>query len=484
MFQQVSNTIMLITYPDSLGNNLHDLSFVLKTHLKEAVGGLHILPFFPSSADRGFAPTTYKEVDKKFGTWDEIMDLGKSYYMMYDYMINHISSSSKIYQDFLNKKDKSKYYDFFIRYQKFWKDGNPTDEEMARLYKRKIPPYIDVRFNDGTTERIWTTFSDYQIDMNQKSKVVQEFTRNNLIFLAEHGASIIRLDAVGYAAKRPGTNCFFVEPEIWNILDKCQEYLTNYHADILPEIHENYFLQKKVEEEGYYTYDFQLPMLLLNALYFGRSAYLKNWLKVCPRKQFTTLDTHDGIGVVDARYLLPDKELLATKKKVFEINPDITELYKESHTPIQFDCFDTYQINCTYYSALGEDDTKYFIARAVQFFTPGIPQVYYVGLFAGKNDFELYHKTLISRDINRHTYTLKEIQDVCEQPFVQKLIRLMILRNHHAAFNGQFQLLNSDVHSLHMRWENGVDFADLSTNFSTFEYSITYSEKGRTKKFC
>ena len=109
-------------------------------------------------------------------------------------------------------------------------------------------------------------------------------------------------------------------------------------------------------------------MLLLNAIFGGKTLYLKNWLKICPRKQFTTLDTHDGIGVVDARYLMPDEEVLWTKQQVFERNPGISKIY----TKVNFDKFDTYQINCTYYSAVGEDDDYYFLARAVQFFAPGI----------------------------------------------------------------------------------------------------------------
>ena len=211
--------------------------------------------------------------------------------------------------------------------------------------------------------------------------------------------------------------------------------------------------------------------------------YLKNWLKICPRKQFTTLDTHDGIGVVDVRYLMPDEEVLATKQKVFELNPDITEVYIKADFEINFKKFDTYQINCTYYSALGEDDNKYLISRAVQFFTPGIPQVYYVGLFAGKNDFELYHKTEQHRDINRHYYSLDEIKTEFERPVVQKMNRLMKFRNTHPAFDGQFMLLNSDDHSLHIRWEKDVEYTELYVDFETFKWNIIYSENGEEKMF-
>lgn len=49
----LKNEIMLITYADSMGNNLKELHELLNQHYQNAVGGVHILPFFPSSADRG-----------------------------------------------------------------------------------------------------------------------------------------------------------------------------------------------------------------------------------------------------------------------------------------------------------------------------------------------------------------------------------------------------------------------------------------------
>lgn len=484
MGQNVRNEIMLITYADCMGDDLNDLEGVLDKYLGEAVGGLHILPFFPSSADRGFAPTTYKEVNPSFGTWENIDRLGKKYYLMFDYMINHLSVESDIFKDFIQKKDHSKYKDFFIRYKDFWEGGEPDEKQLDMLYKRKNRPYITAVFADGSKEKLWATFSEYQVDINcQRSETAKQFMRDNLDFLCRHGASLIRLDAFAYASKKAGTNCFFIEPDVWELMDECKEVLRPYGAELLPEIHEHYFIQKKLEDKSYYTYDFQLPMLLLNAVYFEKTIYLKNWLKICPRKQFTTLDTHDGIGVVDVRYLMPDEEVLATKQKVFEWNPDITEVYIKADFEINFKKFDTYQINCTYYSALGEDDEKYLICRAVQFFAPGIPQVYYVGLFAGKNDFELYHRTEQHRDVNRHYYSISEIEQQFERPVVQKMNRLMKFRNTHPAFDGQFVLLASDEHSIRVRWERGVEYTELFADFRTVQWQITYSEDGEEKIF-
>ena len=483
MKKSVTNQIMLITYSDSMGSNLKELYDVLEEHFEGAIGGIHILPFFPSSGDRGFAPITYDIVDPAFGDWEDIRRFSEKYYLMCDYMINHMSAQSEIYRDYLKNHEKSRYSDFFIRWEKFW-GGEPAEEEIQKLYLRKQKPFVEAKFADGTTEKVWSTFSDEQIDIDcLHSEEAQKYLREQLRGLAGRGVSLIRTDAMAYAAKRKGENCFFVEPEMWTLIDQCREALEGTGVEVLPEIHENMFYQKKLEEHDVWSYDFQLPFLILNAVYFGKTMYLKNWLSICPRKQFTTLDTHDGIGVVDARYLLPDEELKETTDKVFEANPGINEIYNDWRMKVNFSKFKIYQIACTYYDALGGDDERYIIARAVQFFAPGIPQVYYVGLFAGRNDFDFYHSTRQGRDINRHYYTLPEIEEEMKRPVVQKLLRLMRLRSSHEAFNGEFRLLASDSHTLHIRWEKGVSYAELCVDFGRLTYTIHYTENGAEKVF-
>ncbi len=301
-------------------------------------------------------------------------------------MINHISVKSPEYKDFLEKKDASRYRDFFIRFKDFWKNGEPTPEEDAAIYRRRIGKgtYIMANFADGTSEKVWCTFSDEQVDINcQRSEEAKRFLRDTLAFLGDHGCSLIRLDAFAYATKKAGTNCFFVEPDVWELMGEARDAAAANGVEILPEIHENYFIQMKLSEKGYYVYDFQLPMLLLNALFTGKTRYLKNWLKICSPHQFTTLDTHDGIGVVDVRYLMPDDEVQDTKMKVYELNPGTAKIFSEARGALDRN-WNTYQINCSYYSAVGESDEKYLLARAVQMFAPGIPQIHYQGLLAGK----------------------------------------------------------------------------------------------------
>lgn len=479
--KKVTNQIMLITYADSMGMNLKELEEVLDKSIGKAIGGLHILPFFPSSADRGFAPITYKKVDPAFGDWSDIERLASKYYLMYDYMINHVSAHSPEYLDYLEKKDASPYRDFFIRFKEFWEGGEPTAEQLEKIYKRKDGgPSVDAQFADGTTEKIWSTFSSEQIDIDCEKPVVKEFIQDNLRFLTEHGAALIRLDAFGYATKRPDTSCFFLEPQVWELLDEQRDFLKPYGIDVLPEIHETYFTQLKLDARGYATYDFALPLLVLQALHFGDAIYLKNWLKICPKNQFTTLDTHDGIGVMDTYHLLPDEEIRRTLEKIYSICPVSRGIStKSSHT-----YFDAYQVNCSYYSALGEDDEAYLSARAIQFFTPGIPMVYYMGMLAGINDEELLRESGEGRDINRRYYTLEQVGEEVKRPVVAKLLRMMELRNTHPAFNGEMHLLDSDPYTLAVRWENGREWAELHTDLKSKVSRITYTEDGNEKEFC
>ncbi|MCH3944030.1 MAG: alpha-amylase family glycosyl hydrolase [Atopobiaceae bacterium] len=185
-----SNKIMLITYADSLGKDLAELDEVLETHFDKAVGGVHILPFFPSSADRGFAPMRYDVVDERFGTWDDVRRIGESRYLMFDFMINHISRHSPYFQDFLERKDDSEFADFFIRYKDFWPGGEPTQQQVDLIYKRKPrAPYVDAEFADGTSEKVWCTFGEEQIDINVRSERAQRFFRETLSNMAANNAS-------------------------------------------------------------------------------------------------------------------------------------------------------------------------------------------------------------------------------------------------------------------------------------------------------
>ena len=429
---QLKNEIMLITYADSMGNNLKDLHKVLNQYYANAVGGVHILPFFPSSADRGFAPMCYDRVDPNFGTFADVEAIGKDYYLMFDFMVNHISAHSAYFQDFLQKKDQSAYKDFFIRYSDFWENGEPTQEQVDLIYKRKPrAPYIEAEFADGSKEKVWCTFCEEQIDLDVRKDATKQFIKQTLVDMCHHGAAVIRLDAFAYAIKKPDTSCFFVEPDIWELLYDIEKTVKAEGAEILPEIHEHYTIPMKIADKGFWIYDFALPVLTLHALYNHTGVYLKQWMERCPMHQFTTLDTHDGIGIVDVKDLLPDEEVDKVKEQMYQQGANVKKIYSSE----AYNNLDICNLNKTTYSALGNQDDAYLLARAIQFFAPGIPQVYYVGMLAGSNDVDLMERTKNGRDINRHYYSLEEVAEQQQRPVVQKLKELMELRNTHPAFS-------------------------------------------------
>ena len=472
--RQIENKCMLITYADSMGGDLKALEHVLDTYFKEEIAGVHILPFFPSSGDRGFAVINYDEVDPSFGTWEDIDRLAEKYTLAADFMLNHISIRAEEFQDYMEKGDASAYRDMFIHWDEFWPEGRPNEEDLRVMYSRKPGgPCREFTLNDGSKVKLWCTFYKEQVDIDPYSKATQEYYRRNLGRLASH-VPMIRFDAFAYTSKVPGTSCFFIEPQIWDILDISMEPLRETGASMLAEIHEEYHIQIKLAERGHYVYDFALPLLLLHAIEFKRTDRLLNWLKICPHHQITTLDTHDGIGVVDVRYLMPDDEVQETKMKVYELNPGTAKIFSELRGPLDRN-FNTYQINCSYYSAVGEDDDRYLLTRAVQMFAPGIPQIYYQGLLAGKNDFDLYEKTKQPRDVNRHNYTLEEIRKETERPVVQKLLDLLRFRNTHPAFDGSFRMEDCGENELVIRRENGAAWAQLRADFEKMTFEITCS---------
>ncbi|EKZ0266449.1 sucrose phosphorylase [Listeria monocytogenes] len=475
---QIKNKAMLITYSDSLGENMEELSKVMETYFEDAIGGIHLLPFFPSTGDRGFAPSDYTTVDSDLGSWERIEKLGEKYYLMFDFMINHISRESLFFQDFKKEHLNSKYKDMFIRINDFFPLGRPNEKDLDLIYKRKDKaPFQEVEFADGETELVWNTFGEEQIDLDVTAEVTKEFIRQTIKNMAAHGCSILRLDAFAYAIKKLDTNDFFVEPEIWDLLDEVKAEAAKYDMELLPEIHEHYSIQMKIANHDYYIYDFALPMVMLYSLYSGRVERLAKWLEMSPMKQFTTLDTHDGIGVVDARDLLTDEELDYTSAELYKIGANVKKIYSSE----KYNNLDIYQINSTYYSALGDDDKSYLLARVIQCFAPGIPQIYYVGLLAGKNDIDLLEETKEGRNINRHYYTIDEIKNEVKRPVVKALCNLLRFRNTSEAFDleGSIEIETPSSNEIVIIRKNKTNkiAATLKANLSTKTFQISENER-------
>lgn len=484
MMQKVQNKIMLITYSDSMGGNLKELYEVLDTHFEGVIGGVHLLPFYPSSGDRGFAVINYDIVDPAFGDWEDIRRFSEKYYLMADFMINHVSIRSEEFKDYMKNGDSSPYREMFIHWDEFWPNGEPTEAEMEALYRRKLQgPYKEFTRDDGKVVKLWNTFFEEQVDVNPWAPATQDYFKRNLEHIARY-VPLIRFDAFAYATKKPGTSCFFVEPDVWDVLDIGMEPLHASGTEMLPEIHENYKVQLKMADRGHWVYDFALPMLMLHGLMTGRTDRLIHWFKICPRKQFTTLDTHDGIGVVDVAGLLEESEIDLVRDKVNEKLTEAQQYIKKPAGIVKMSGSQAkqYQLMSTYYSALDEDDDAYLLARVVQLFAPGIPQVYYVGLLAGENDLESLKRIGEPRSINRHNYKTSEIKDRLKLPMLQRLYEIMRFRNSYPAFDGSI-VINEQIENgqLEISWVNEAYETVLWADFRTKDFNITYNNENKTK---
>ena len=478
----IQNKTMLITYSDSLGNNLKDLYENLEEHFGDAIGGVHLLPFFPSTGDRGFAPVDYDEVDSSFGDWEDVKRLGDKYYLIFDFMINHISRQSKYYKDYQEKHEASEFKDLFLNWDKFWPENRPTQADVDLIYKRKDrAPKQEILFADGSVEHLWNTFGEEQIDLDVTKEVTMEFIRKTIQHLASNGCDLIRLDAFAYAVKKLDTNDFFVEPDIWNLLDRVRDIAAEYGTELLPEIHEHYSIQFKIADHDYYVYDFALPMVTLYTLYSSRTERLAKWLKISPMKQFTTLDTHDGIGVVDVKDILTDEEIDYASNELYKVGANV----KRKYSSAEYNNLDIYQINSTYYSALGDDDVKYFLARLIQAFAPGIPQVYYVGLLAGKNDLKLLEETKEGRNINRHYYSNEEIAEEVQRPVVKALLNLFSFRNQSEAFDleGTIDIETPTAYSIVIKRQNKDKSVTAVVEIDLQSQTYQVVENGRKIQF-
>lgn len=482
MKMAVKNQVQLITYPDSLGGDLKSLNHVLRRHFADIFkGGVHILPPFPSSGDRGFAPLTYLEIEPSFGTWEDIREIGASFDVLVDLMVNHISRQSSYFQDFLQKGRASEHADLFLTLDKLWPDGQPVQADIDKMFLRRPLPYSTFTIADtGKEERVWTTFGktdpSEQIDLDVRSEQVKRLLTAFFDNFKQNNVKIVRLDAVGYVIKKLGTSCFFVEPDIYEFLDWVIELAQSMDIELLPEVHSHYSIQYKLAEHGCWIYDFILPYRILDTIVNKNSADLLDYLQTRPAKQFTMLDCHDGIPVKpDLDDLIDTKDAKKLVDVCLERGANLSLILSDEHKAA--DGFDVHQIRCSYYSVLDCNDDAYLAARAIQFFAPGVPQVYYVGLLAGENDFDRVQATGEGREINRHNYTLAEIEQSLEKRVVQRLLALIRFRNEYEAFNGEFTVHPSPADEVRLSWQKGDKWCELHIDLNAHRAVIEYVDE-------
>lgn len=276
-------------------------------------------------------------------------------------MVNHISRQSDEFRDFERHGRAAASGDLFITLDKVWPGSAPTPEDVARIFLRKRgDPFSTVVVEEtGQPVQVWTTFGTAdgfeQVDLDLRAPATRRLVAGWFECLAAAGVRMVRLDAVGYVVKRAGTSCFMVEPEIWDVLDWLRATAERLGMLVLPEVHAPYAIHERLAARGYWTYDFVLPGLVLHALTTGESARLAAHLRRAPERQVTTLDCHDGIPVSpDLDGILDPAEMTRLAALVVERGGNVNRILSDAHAGE----VDVHQLNCTYYSALGEDDDR------------------------------------------------------------------------------------------------------------------------------
>ena len=477
----MKNQVQLITYVDRLsGGGFNQLNTLLKGPLADVFGGAHLLPFFNpiDGADAGFDPIDHTMVDAKLGTWEDVRELGDTVELVADLIVNHVSSSSPQFLDYSKKGEASEYAGMFLTIDRVFPSGASESDILSIYRPRPTVPFSPLMLLTGEKRLFWTTFNPEQIDIDVRHPKSEAYLDTILQKFQNAGIKMIRLDAVGYAIKKPGTSCFMI-PETFDFISELTAKARDLSIEVLVEIHSHYLKQIEIAKRVDWVYDFALPPLVLHALFNADSRPLAKWLSISPQNAVTVLDTHDGIGVIDvgADDIDGTPGLLTPE----EIDNLVETIHVKSNgqskkaTGAAANNLDLYQVNSTFLDALGGGEAEYLIARAIQFFAPGIPQVYYTGLLGGRNDMKLLEETKVGRDINRHYYTNDEIVSALEQPLVKKLIELILLRNSHSAFNGEFHVKAPEDNLLEMRWEDNEDWIMLHVDLSVPCAEITGS---------
>jgi sucrose phosphorylase len=331
-----------------------------------------------------------------------------------------------------------------------------------------------------------------QMDVNAESPLVWEFYEETLKKLSGYGCDILRLDAFAYLHKQVGHSNFFNKQGTWEYLERIKKIAQQNNLMLLPEIHAEYglHLHDEVANEGYYIYDFFLPGLTIHTIENQTSSALLSWAKEIIAKGYKTvnmLGCHDGIPVLDLKGkevngvynkgLLEDAEIEKIMTTIMERGGRVKNLYDPSGNKISY-----YQINATFFSALGEDEQKLLLARAIQMFMPGIPQVWYLDVFAGKNNYEAadHGGSAGHKEINRTALSMHDIEQGLKSEVVKKQLEIIRLRNTSNSFSGEVEI-NDTVNSIiDIKWTNGSTVAHLKANLKTNGFTIDHTENSMT----
>lgn len=449
--------VILITYGDLLRSEqsspLASLVHILEQvpGFKKAINTLHILPFFPYSSDRGFSVTDFRAVDPKLGSWQDIARIGDSYQLMFDAVCNHTSSKSKAFQKLLSGNPE--YKDIATVYH----DPNDLSPEDRQKIVRPRTSDVLTKFQSiNGPIWVWTTFSADQVDLNYSNPKVLLWVIETLLLYVRRGANLIRLDAVTYLWQIPGTSCANLEQthetiklfrDIFNVVAPGVALITE--TNIPHQQNIAYF--GNGQDEAQMVYNFALPPLVLHTFYRENTQALVKWASHLefPSSNCTylnILDTHDGIGLMGVKNILPSHEIDYLISRAREHGAFV------SYRTGVGGKAEPYEINTTWFSALNlesgsetlEIQIKRFVAsRSIALVLKGVPGIYLHGLIGTSNDVDSVIQTKSKRDINRQIIDATSLERDLSLPnsklsqLTQALGKLLEIRVRQGAFHPQ-----------------------------------------------
>lgn len=461
--------ITLITYGDSIveadDKPLHTLHKFLQHRVSDVISGVHILPFFPYSSDDGFAVKDFYAVNESLGNWDDIKKIAKDYDLMTDLVINHCSSESQWFQNFIYGEEPG--VDYFI--------SLAEDTPIAHVVRPRTSPLLRKTETRAGTRYVWCTFSHDQIDLNFKNvKVLKTFVSIIRHYL-DMGVRTFRLDAVAFLWKEIGTSCLNL-PETHEIVRLLRTLIENARADAIIITETNIPNRENLSyfgnaNEAHMVYNFSLPPLLLNTLVTGNCQYLKQWQMSMPPAQngtayFNFIASHDGIGLRPAEGLLNEEEIASLVNTMLKFGGKVS--WRNGANGVKH----PYEINIALYDALqgtteGQDDKgmdRFICAHAIMLALEGVPAFYLHSLIGTRNDYDKMQRKNQSRAINRHQWEYRALNTCLDdnnsehQQVFQRLQKLIHLRKQQKAFHP-----NATQFTLHMGeqlfgfWRQSVD---------------------------
>ncbi|MFQ3465802.1 sugar phosphorylase [Enterobacter bugandensis] len=479
--------VVLITYADQFSAKgekaLPVFTRFYNEWLARTFSHVHLLPFYPWSSDDGFSVIDYHNVAPETGTWQDVADLKQSASLMFDFVCNHMSAKSEWFANYLAQKPG--YEDFFIAV-------DPETDLSAVTRPRALPLLTPFTLHDGSVRHLWTTFSDDQIDLNFASPHVLIAMVDVLLHYLAEGARYIRLDAVGFMWKIPGTSCIHLEQthcliQLFRAITEAVAPGTVIITETNVPHKDNISYFGDGENEAQMVYQFSLPPLVLHTVHRQDVNALCQWagslaLPSTKTTWFNFLASHDGIGLNPLRGILPESEILALVEKLqqegalvnWKNNPDGTR--------------SPYEINVTYLDALSAQNSsdderiaRFILAHAVLLSFPGVPAVYIQSILGSRNDYEGVERLGYNRAINRKKYTAGQVdlelnnKNSIRHKIYSRLSEFIAIRRGESAFHPDaqafFESLDEQILKIVRVAENGERITALF-NFSNNVHTV------------